>query len=248
MPSREGPGAFVLLVQENRESGTRLACALRAGGHAVRTVSDGPQALDCLRGEQIPDLILLDHLLPATSCASVRHQQRRDPRLAAVPVVLLSGDENLTQGNGAAGDGDLCEPVASRRLLEVVRRLSRSRRLGVLVVEDEAAVRLLLDRALRQHGFDVTLADRGEDAVQVFDRKRSAIDVVLLDVQLAGMDGPQTLAALRQIDPEVRAVFISDHTGEYTSDQIEALGAHVVEKPFPSLTAFANLLRDLATR
>jgi len=56
---------------------------------------------------------------------------------------------------------------------------------------------------------------------------------VLLDVRMPEMDGPQTLAALRSINPEVRCCFMSGHTGDYSAEQLLELGAsHVFQKPF----------------
>jgi CheY-like chemotaxis protein len=66
------------------------------------------------------------------------------------------------------------------------------------------------------------------------------VDVVLLDVLMPGMNGPQTLTALRQVNPAVRGIFIGDHT----SEQLLGLGAaHILSKPFPRLDQLVTLLR-----
>jgi CheY-like chemotaxis protein len=249
MPPTEGPGTFILLVHDDPQAGDHLARLLRAEGHAVRTVPDGRGALGCLDSDPTPDLILLDHAPPAARRSEVDRQHLRDPRLAAVPVVVLSEGDAAARGGDSLGAADyLPKPVDPRRLLEVVGRLTRPRRPVVLIVDDEPAVGLMLDRALHSYGLHTHLADSGPAATEVFRRHRQDIDVVLLDVQMAGTDGPQTLAALRQIDPAVPAVFMSGDTGRYTTQQLRALGADVVEKPFPSLASLADLLRQRARR
>jgi CheY-like chemotaxis protein len=116
----------------------------------------------------------------------------------------------------------------------------------VLVVDDEPAVLRLLEFALRRRGFDVTTAAGGAQAVELFRRRPGAFALVLLDVQMPDPDGPETLAALRSIDPHVRCCFMSGYTGDHSAEQLLALGAaHVFDKPFPSLGELERKLRDV---
>jgi CheY-like chemotaxis protein len=69
-----------------------------------------------------------------------------------------------------------------------------------------------------------------------------------MDVQMPGMDGLQTLAALREIDRGVRCVFMSGHLGEYTVERLQAVGAvRVLAKPFANLAEVARVLREAAS-
>ncbi len=86
-------------------------------------------------------------------------------------------------------------------------------------------VRLLLHRALRWHGFEVLLADSGSAAVRLFEAHRGRISCILLDVRMPGLDGPQTLRALRHLDPSVVCCFMSGHAGDHPSEELLALGA-----------------------
>jgi len=111
----------------------------------------------------------------------------------------------------------------------------------ILVVDDDDSVRRLLDRGLKQHGFETRLAGDGLQALTVYRRHLGEIDLVLLDVQMPGLDGPQTLAALRRENPAVRCCFISGHSGTYSEEELLGLGAlHYFRKPF--------LLGELAAR
>jgi CheY-like chemotaxis protein len=118
---------------------------------------------------------------------------------------------------------------------------------GVLVVEDHADLRQLLGVALPQFGLPVWLAGGGREAVRLYREHRPEIGVVLLDVRMPDLDGPETLAALRELDPAVRVVFMTGNTGPYTTEELLALGpARVLEKPILGLAALAQTLREVA--
>jgi CheY-like chemotaxis protein len=118
---------------------------------------------------------------------------------------------------------------------------------SVLVVDDGAGVCRLLGEALPQYGFVVRLASSGVEAVQVYKEHGRAIDLVLLDTRLDGLDGPQTLALLRQIDPRVRCCLMTAFPGEYSGENLSDLGVlHVFEKPFLGLDELTQALGRLA--
>jgi CheY-like chemotaxis protein len=117
----------------------------------------------------------------------------------------------------------------------------------ILVVDDEACMRGLLRIGMHQQGFVVWLAANGREAIDVYRRHQETIDVILLDVCMPGLDGPQTLAALQNLNPEVRCCFMSGYLGNYTEERLLALGAvAVILKPF-HLAKVAQELWDQAS-
>lgn len=105
--------------------------------------------------------------------------------------------------------------------------------LGVMIVDDDAGVRNMLDEWLRHQGFSVWLAASGEDALDLYRRHAEAIDLVLMDVRMPDLDGPQTLAGLRAINPSLPCCFMSGGLGEHTrAELINGGGASFVRKPF----------------
>ena len=117
---------------------------------------------------------------------------------------------------------------------------------GVLVVDDQEPVRRVLGAGMRSHGLAVWLAADGAEAVELYRRHRDTIDVVLLDVQMPGLDGPAVLAALRAIEPGVRAFFMTGDPGRYGQDELLATGARrVFGKPLDIALVVAELRRGL---
>lgn len=104
---------------------------------------------------------------------------------------------------------------------------------GILVVDDEPAVLSFLQKGLSQSGFNVWLAPDGTRAVELYKTHRNSISAVLMDIRMAGLDGPSTLRALRSIDSNIRCCFMSGGSGEYSKEELLSTGAtYVIPKPF----------------
>jgi CheY-like chemotaxis protein len=117
---------------------------------------------------------------------------------------------------------------------------------GVLVVDDDHLVRIMVQLGLERNGFEVWLAPHGREALDLYREHRENITVVLLDVRMPGLDGPETLDALRELDPDVLACFMSGNTGDYEPEELLQRGAaYVIAKPF-HLDELASILRLLA--
>jgi CheY-like chemotaxis protein len=100
---------------------------------------------------------------------------------------------------------------------------------------------------MRQQGFAVWLAAGGGEALDLYRRHRRAIDVVLMDVRMPGLDGPQTLAAIQELNPQVRCCFMSGGLGSYTERGLRDLGAAaLIGKPF-RLAEVVRALWELAS-
>jgi CheY-like chemotaxis protein len=116
---------------------------------------------------------------------------------------------------------------------------------GVLVVDDDHFVRHLVQLGLERDGFEVWLASGGRDAIRLYRQHRESSGVVLLDVRMPGLDGPQALEALRELNPEVRACFMSGDMGDYGPEGLRQCGAaSFIAKPF-LLVDLANVLRQV---
>lgn len=103
----------------------------------------------------------------------------------------------------------------------------------ILVIEDEDAVRKLTTRILERAGFDVLAAADGRAAVDLCAGHVGTIDLIVTDVVMPGMNGPEAVAQLRRLRSGLRVLFASGYTRDAIVEQgfVEA-GIDFIEKPF----------------
>jgi CheY-like chemotaxis protein len=116
----------LLVAEDNDRAREALATLLRRRGYTVTPASDGRRALDLLRAGPVPDLILLDMLMPVLDGWHFLQQVKGEPRLAQVPVVVVTGTiltPDWARDHGCAGFAR--KPVEPEELLAEIRRVLR---------------------------------------------------------------------------------------------------------------------------
>lgn len=85
----------------------------------------------------------------------------------------------------------------------------------ILVVDDEENIRLLYKEELEEEGYEVELAEGGEEALEKLDRLRP--DLITLDLKMPGMSGLEVLAKIREQDKELPVIICTAY-GDYKRD------------------------------
>jgi len=103
----------------------------------------------------------------------------------------------------------------------------------ILVVEDEEQVRELVCEMLESFGYRIIEADNGKDAIDIYNRNRDSIKLILTDVIMPQMSGKQFIQSLDEMNPETRVLFMSG----YTDSAIDHHGildpdTKFIQKPF----------------
>jgi CheY-like chemotaxis protein len=87
----------ILVIDDNVECREIMRFLLESDGYSVVRTADGQEALDWLHQNELPCLILLDLSMPVMDGWQFRHEQQQDPVLTSIPVLLLSGEVNLSE-------------------------------------------------------------------------------------------------------------------------------------------------------
>ncbi|MGO9117536.1 MAG: PAS domain S-box protein [Desulfomonilaceae bacterium] len=112
----------------------------------------------------------------------------------------------------------------------------------VLLVEDEDLLSDLGSRILTKHGYTVLKATNGREALDVFEKERSQISLVILDLIMPEMGGTECLKEILKIDPQVNVLVASGYSGDASVKETLQIGAKgFVSKPF----RVKELLRDV---
>jgi len=102
----------------------------------------------------------------------------------------------------------------------------------VLLAEDDAMMRRLTRKLLEEHGYKVFEAEDGKAALELVAENHKSIDLVLTDVVMKGMSGPEMVLKLLDTYPEMKVVYMSGYTGELVAQQGADSGIQLLEKPF----------------
>ena len=112
----------VLVVDDDPDICEVMQMVLESRGYRVVTSQSGVEALGMLRAGEDPCLILLDLMMPGMNGLEFRDEQRRDPALAAIPVVMISAGGDVTAKAASVGLEGLLKPVDLDVLLATVER------------------------------------------------------------------------------------------------------------------------------
>ena len=121
-------GRRVLLVDDDSELRGSLCDLLRSDGYEVVAATNGSDALERLHQGPLPDLIVLDLVMPVKDGWQFRIEQKSDPAISSIPVLAMSADDTP---KAAAIDADLYirKPFQYPALLDAIHRVIENRRL-----------------------------------------------------------------------------------------------------------------------
>jgi HAMP domain-containing protein/signal transduction histidine kinase/DNA-binding response OmpR family regulator len=218
----------LLLVEDNEAERQGVTELLGSDDIEIMTADTGASALLQMRDNSI-DCVVLDLKLPDMSGFEVLERIRDDASLCDVPVVVFTGrelspDEDArlhTMARSVVVKGvesperlldetalflhrvvaDL--PAGKQRMLERLHSSDEDLiRRTVLLVDDDARNIFALSSVLERRGMEVLTATTGSEAIAVL-RGRGDVAIVLMDIMMPGMDGYETIQAIRS-DPQYR--------------------------------------------
>ena len=143
-----------------------------------------------------------------------------------------------------AAEAELAATPVIEKVAKAPRDLSGAGR--ILFVEDEAAVRGIAARLLRQRGYEVIEAEDGEQALELAEQHAGTIDMMISDVIMPGLDGPALLKKARPYLGDAPVLFISGYAESDFSDLLQdEVGVSFLPKPLDIKTLAERVKQEL---
>jgi len=116
---------------------------------------------------------------------------------------------------------------------------------SIFLVEDDQNVRMMLNEILQEAGYKVEMAADGTEAIEKFKLSKDAVQLLILDVIMPGMNGKEVFIELEKIKPGIKAIFISGYTGDIIHQKgIKEEHIHFLAKPLAPVTLL-NKVREV---
>jgi PAS domain S-box-containing protein len=189
---------LVLVCDDELETRERIQSLLEKGRYRVITVGSGEEAIAVASAER-PDVILLDLLMPGMNGWETIAALKEKPETQDIPIVICSVCmPTKTQKPSKDFVDWVSKPLEEKSLFESLKQalMKTSRRVCVLLVEDDSNLAEVLITLLEQHNIDTFLAKTGKEAIRLSQDINP--DLLVLDLVLPEGDGFTVVEWLKQ--------------------------------------------------
>jgi two-component system cell cycle sensor histidine kinase/response regulator CckA len=144
---------------------------------------------------------------------------QRVPAIGEEAMLDLSGDEPASKDTGRKASGSNGEGAGSSGVT-------------ILLVDDEESVRAIVTKILTRHGHTVLEAEHGADALRLASGYAGKIDLLISDMYMPGLRGPEIAEKLRPSRPAIAVLFMSGYADEDVTRSGVQPGSRFLRKPF----------------
>jgi signal transduction histidine kinase/DNA-binding response OmpR family regulator len=239
----------ILIVEDNAVMGKLFQSLLKSSGYETLRC-DQPERATEMAAEHQPDGITLDLFMQPVDGQEVLSQLKNNPRTSKIPVIVITMADQPGVGTAFGADEYLVKPVDKATLLAAVERCLTSRggaapAREILVVEDDASTREMIEELLTACGHSVVVA---ADGAQARARVAHALpELVILDLMLPKVSGLELLAEWRS-NPRTTDVPVFVLTGKVITKQEEQFLRNHAEALFHKQHSWRQALMEQLQR
>jgi signal transduction histidine kinase/DNA-binding response OmpR family regulator len=216
----------ILIIDDDKDIRSVVTEILDHSGYEPFAAASGQQGLD-LAAQIMPNLIVLDLMMPGMDGWTVLTKLQHKPALADIPVIILSGASGLEMAMSLGAAAVLFKPVdASQLTAEIAAQLAPLPPSYILLVEDDADSRTLLTRLLGSEGWNCRSAINGNAALRIL--KQASPAMIILDLKMAGMNGFELLEVIGKNPVWSKIPVVIVTSMDLTADMRDYLAPRVV--------------------
>jgi PAS domain S-box-containing protein len=240
---------LALIIENNPQATDILRHHLEGAGFTVITAPNASQAL-AIMAKSLPDLITLDLFLPDLDGWDMLKLIKEDPRLAEIPVVIVSMAADSSHCMALGATKVLQKPLRREDLINTLRELGlmtdESPQLTVLAVDDDPHALAIIESYLAaEKNINLIHASNGLEAVTII--KQAVPDLLILDLLMPEMNGFEVVAHLRESPSTASMPIVVVSSKEITSEERQWLGnqnvLQIIAKSAFNSDSFLNEVR-----
>ncbi|MBS0289489.1 MAG: response regulator [Proteobacteria bacterium] len=193
------PKPMALVIEDDIKSAELISLQLKELGIEVIWKSSAEEALQA-EYEDIPELIILDILLPKMTGLELLPLLKNHKYLANIPVIVVSVVARENKGLIVGAVDVLQKPIGRHELANIIRKYIREsslkKNLNVLVADDDLKSIELIKHALAEMPCNITCANDGEEALLSVKKRRP--DLIVLDLMMPKINGFKVIESLKR--------------------------------------------------
>jgi CheY-like chemotaxis protein len=202
-------GSTVLVIDDDPSVRNLLQKYLDKLGYQIAAAESGEEGLRLAR-KLLPDVIILDVMMPKMDGWEVLSHLRADPDLADIPVIILSIIEDKSMGYSLGATDYLIKPITREQLSAVLQKYHYTEDSTVpliMLVDDDVATRDMVSRMLRKAGWKVCKAESARSALNYVQKRQP--DLILIDLEMPEIDGFELVNKLHQHHATIPLMILS---------------------------------------
>lgn len=235
----------VMVVDDSEIDLKETARIIEDEGIKAIVADGGPKCMQLLK-EAVPDVLVLDLMMPDLDGFEVLERIRRQPATSGLPVIvvtakdLTAADKQKLIGNVSAvlAKSDATRPVLLAEIKKILSELERlpghlktrdlAKDARILLVEDNEAVHIQVKAMLESEDYIVDVAENGQKAIEYV--KHTIPDGIILDLMMPEVDGFEVLEKIRSAEATARIPVLVLTAKDLTPDDLNKLSANNIQQ------------------